>query len=241
MTKIYLPNLNNRFFNNLRLTKIPGVEIYSGDSNNIYKTHAIISANIYIFDNRQINNEIIQFAIEHTDLNVKIFIYHEKNNIDKNSLRFLKQVNHLVENFPNDNFKYNNIIHIPELIINSNIYYNTKSKKIDRKIYFLDSDTKIPECLLEKLYPKSKERILMFNNQSLPHEQNLGFLSEEDKAELLNSSKYFICNNQDLYAVEAIICGCEVLKCENFSKHPIHDNLKIETISYEQFIKEKIL
>lgn len=243
MTKIYLPNIDNKFFNNLRLINIPGVRIYSGDANNIYKTHSKIAADIYIFDSRQINNEIIQFSIEYTDLNTKIFIYHSHNHINKHSLRFLKQVKHLVENSPDDNFTYDNLIHIPKFIINKNIYYNTNSEKLDRKIYFLDNDTEIPESLTKKLYPKSKDKILMFNNHKLPHAQNMGFLPEEDKSKILNTSKYFICNSQNDYAIEAFVCGCEVLDCENLSRNPIGDTSKIEehTVSYEQFVKEKIL
>lgn len=217
------------------------IKVFSGGSSNIYRTHANVSASAYIFDSSQINSEIIQFAIEHTDLGFKIFIYHGKNRLNKDCLRYLKQAYHLVEDEITDNIKYANIINIPKFIINDSIFYNTKQSKIDRKIYFLDDDISIPDCLQSRLYPSTNDRILMFNNSNLKHNQNLGFLSEHDKAKLLNTSKYFICNALSSYATEAYVCGCEIIDCESFEKHKVITELEESTIvSYKNFI-EKII
>jgi hypothetical protein len=242
MIKIYLPNLNSKFFNNIRLIDSEKIKVFSGGSSNIYRTHANVLASAYIFDSSQINSEIIQFAIEHTDLGFKIFIYHSRNKLNKDCLRYLKQVNHIVEDEIADNLKYKNIIHVPKFIINNAIFYNTKKNKIDRKIYFLDDDILVPDCLQKRLYPNTNDRILMFNNSNLRHNQNLGFLSEPDKAKLLNNSKYFICNDQLSYAAEAYVCGCDILDCDKLENHKIITELQQSTIvSYKNFIEKIIL
>jgi hypothetical protein len=154
----------------------------------------------------------------------------------------MKQVKHIVEDTIDDGFKYNNVVQMPKFIINNDLYHNTDSIKIDRKIYFLDQDDEIPEPLLCNLYPKSKDKILMFNNPKISHYQNIGFVTEQDKAQILNTSKYFICNKNCIYAAEAYVCGCEILDMNNLQKHPIHETLESSTItSYQHFIKKEIL
>jgi hypothetical protein len=78
MKKVYLPNLSNKFFNNLKLFNETGISIYYGATDNIYRTHANLMPNIYIFESGHISNEILQFILEHVDLDIRFFIYHNK-------------------------------------------------------------------------------------------------------------------------------------------------------------------
>lgn len=242
MIKIYLPNLDNKFFNNLRLFRDDNIQIYSGSTTNIYRTHANIIANIYIFDSSFITNEILQFILEHTDYGTKFFVYHDKNKLNKDCIRYLKQVKHLISDVNSDNSKNDNIITVPKFLINDKIYKQKYLQKINRKIYFLDSDESIPEAISSRLYPNSKENILMFNNAKISHYQNLGIVSEYDKAELLNSSEYFICNKNEDYVAEAFVCGCKIIDCKNFMPYESSTELSNNTlVTYTDFMKNTIL
>ena len=49
----------------------------------------------------------------------------------------------------------------------------------------MDIDQDIPDNISKYLYPNSKLPIRMFNNSNILHYQNLGLLTEQDKAEVL--------------------------------------------------------
>lgn len=109
---------------------------------------------------------------------------------------------------------------------------NNKSRNI-KQCYFLDNNTDVPEGIQKIIHPHDNNyRVKMFNNSSIEHPQNLGFLTEDDKAIILNDTQEYICEN-NYYAVEAHISGCKVL---NMELEPIDISVdKYQT--YENYMK----
>ena len=185
---------DNKFINNL--DSVSGHTIaYVDFSNNVYKIHQTKKPDLYIFVAEKLTHEEIHFCTNITDS--KIIVYH-----------ITEQTTDV------DNIK--NIIHLYDkdipLLYNPYRFFNqqNKSRGIDAA-YFLDNETDINDDMTRLLYPnKGKYKIKMFNNQKINHVQNLGFLTENDKNNVLNDSQTYICQNQ-FYALEATLCGCKVL------------------------------
>jgi hypothetical protein len=121
-------------------------------------------------------------------------------------------------------------------MINEKIFYRTNFKeRIDREVYLLDNDKEIPKSIHDRLLPNKKDsKVLLFNNSGIPHAQNLGILTEMDKAKILNEYKYYVCDEYGEYVAEAFSCGCSILD-KNFSEIQF-DNSNIQTFS--QFVKK---
>jgi hypothetical protein len=68
----------------------------------------------------------------------------------------------------------------------------------------------IPENLNRYLYPKTKLPIKLFNNPNIKHHQNLGILSEIEKATVLKNSMFYLTIDEH-YLAEAWESGCNVL------------------------------
>lgn len=241
MIKICLPNLDNKFINNIKLVH-NNLEFYSNMDNDIYKFHHKITPHVYIFDGSSITNDIFEFISEYGDTETKIYIYHGiKHN--KDSIRYIKKAKHLTHHAIYQHYKqYHNVIQIPSNLINPHIYFNKNINKKNVKIYFLDNENSIPEKLNNMLYPNSKDIIWLFNNHNIRHVQNLGFLPELEKPLLMNSVKYFITNENLDYAVEGVACGCKVLNVKDMSDITEEMVAVLDSsITYTDFIKQKIL
>jgi hypothetical protein len=89
----------------------------------------------------------------------------------------------------------------------------------------MDKIDHVPEDLEKYLYPQANLPIKLFNNKDIIHPQNLGLLSEKDKALLLERSKYYLAITDD-YVAEAWSCGCEVLTVDDL------DTLKPSTYKH---------
>lgn len=239
MTKIFISEINNKFFNNIKYLLENDIHVYSGSPVNIYKIHHEINANIYIFDSSHLNNEIIQFINEHSDIFIKTFVYHHKSNINKDSIRYLKKVKHIISSDIFEEFKiYHNAVPIPKYITNPKIFFNVNKNcndRCDRIVYFLDNYNAIPENISINLYPINKNsKILLFNNSLIQHPQNLGLVNEFDKAKLLNKYKYLLCDNNSDYEAEALVCGCRLVDT-NLNEKILSEELSIKT--YQEFIR----
>lgn len=245
MIKIYLPNLNNKFINNLKLINNNTFQFYTSDNKDIYRIHSKITPNIYIFDSANISNDIFEFISEYGDMEAKIYIHHQRHTYNKDAIRYIKKAKHLIDHTIYSNYKnYHNAIEIPINLINSHIYTtaNNTQYKQNIKAYFLDNDSSIPSSLVDKLYPNTKEKILMFNNSNIKHTQNLGLLLEIEKPLILNSVKYFIANSFLDYVTEAVSCGCCILDISNFEDITELCISRIgNTIQYIDFLKKSIL
>ena len=68
-------------------------------------------------------------------------------------------------------------------------------------------------------------------------------VSEQDKAEILNESEYFIVDQERYYYHEALVCGCKLLDMSDINtENPIIiADPNPPTSSYIQFIKENLI
>ncbi len=187
--KIIVQYDNTKFINNLDSLKDHEVLSVQID-NNIYQIEQKINPDIYLLVAENITNEEIHFCQNHP--NKKIIVY-----------------NHTSQNIEIPNTKVINYQELPSLY-NPNRFFDQHTTKDIEYSYFLDNDKQIPDDLLDQILPNKINSIKLFNNAKIQHEQNLGFLSENDKAQILNRTKNYICHN-GFYAIEAALCGCKVV------------------------------
>jgi len=226
--KVFIQPARDKFIDNCIPIKNINFTIESQLINkNIYKIHHHLKCSHYIFIDKLVDNEILQFINDNQSL--KLYIYH------------LETINNqLIEMLGN---KVNHILELP-VLYNPKIYFNTNTIKEYEIVGFLDNITSIPEQLNEYLYPNSKLPIRIFNHPNFKHPQNLGLLLEENKAEILNKSKHCLILNKTDYVIESKLCNCiplsiselSTLKAEKYASFGVNN-----AQTYEDFILEKIL
>lgn len=227
--KIFIQPARDKFIDNCIPIRNSNFTIESQSINkNIYKIHHHQKCSHYIFVDKLLDNELLQF-INDNYKSLKIYIYH------------LQTINdHLIQSLGN---KVNHILELPALY-NPEIYYNTNKPKEYQIVGFLDNTTSIPERLNQYLYPNSKLPIRLFNHPGFKHPQNLGLLLEENKAEILNKSEHCLILNKNDYVIESKLCNCTPLDISELStlKAEIYSSFTSDKAqTYEDFILEKIL
>jgi hypothetical protein len=243
MTTLLVQNSKSKFIQTSVYSNIPNTNIIgSSIDSHLYKiyyshnpTHAIFCAN-------RLTDEIIQFISDFSSTKVKCFIYH-----DNLSFEILDQFKELpVTHISKIKIKseYKSVL-LPKNLINSQLFYNNASiTKKESIVCFVDDYETIPESLSNYLYPNTTIPIKLFNNYNIPHYQNLGMLDETNKANVLQSHKYYLSieNNKNDYSLEASLCGSIVVDIDKIQNY--------ETIQYTEpkdyydlatFIKESIL
>jgi hypothetical protein len=65
--------------------------------------------------------------------------------------------------------------------------------------------------------------------------KNIGFLSEITRAEILKESRFFACNN-DYYAIEAGLCGCEILDMNNLDNNITKNYQLSNCMNYNEYL-----
>ena len=227
--KLFVGNIkSNKFMNNIVLNDIRDMQIVSGNyRGKLYGIHQQQKINSYIFDAEFLDKELFQFILQYNN-HVKIFLYH----------RILNK--ELIEKVPcyhllHEEYDIGSCIKIPSLV-NSHIFYNHQNNNRSSKdfVCFLDSIDGYNE-LNSLLYPNSNFAIKIYGSQK-SHQQNLGTVSEKDKAELLNSHKNYL-DLDGLYTNEAVACGCDIYTLESIKNNTII-NIKNDTNyeSYESFL-----
>tara|TARA_B100002019_G_scaffold133692_1_gene114990 strand:+ start:8871 stop:9530 length:660 start_codon:yes stop_codon:yes gene_type:complete len=188
---------DNKFINNL--DSISGHTIaYTDFNNDIYKIHQNRQPDLYILVAEKLGYEEIHFCRNVSE--VKIVVYHTTD--QKTDIDDINTITHL----------YNK--DIPILYNPYRFFNNNQDNRSIHASYFLDNDQDIPDDITKLIYPNSSEyTIKMFNNFKIDHPQNLGFLTEVDKNDILNDSEFYICKN-NFYALEATLCGCKVLNTQ---------------------------
>jgi hypothetical protein len=199
-------------------------------NNNLYDMHYRYNFDAYVFCANLFSNEIYQFIQDYCN-DCQILLYHPKL-IDYNILSISENIRH-ISHAPD-----NQCITIPRLV-NTNIFYNTNETKSNNMLCFLDGYQKIPNELYNIVYPNSDMNIQIFS-KSMRHQQNFGYLSEKDKAILLNQSKAYL-DIDGLYTIEAMLCGSKILSI-NSQGSAIEDNNMImpEHSTYLEFIESVI-
>jgi hypothetical protein len=188
---------DNKFINNL--DSVSGHTIaYTDFNNNIYKIHQNRQPDLYILVAEKLGYEEIHFCRNVSE--AKIVIYHTTD--QKTDIDDIDTITHL----------YNK--DIPTLYNPYRFFNNNQDNRPIHASYFLDNDQDIPDDITKLIYPNSSEyTIKMFNTSKIDHPQNLGFLTEVDKNDILNDSEFYICKN-NFYALEATLCGCKVLNTQ---------------------------
>lgn len=238
MKKILIQYINDKFINNIGLSNTNFCDKAIVDTKNrLYQIYYQYKFTDIIFIDSLLGNEEKQFINEFGEY-INIYIYQNtkyNNYIDTN----LKLVKGILSKTRNDNSNYRTI-YIPKLV-NYDIFYMNKNQfKKDTIVSFLDDMVLLPEELNEYLYPNSMLPIKLFNNSSIIHPQNLGILSETDKAVVLQQSKYYLAlDGSEDYIGEAWSCGCAVLCLEDLgslapTKYKYSENFR----SYSNFVKE---
>jgi hypothetical protein len=224
---------NNKLNNNLRYLKLDDIHIIEFDPNNIlYRSHYKKKYTHVLFVESLLTSEIKQFISEFFQ-SVKIFIYHDT----VPNMEIIKDYGVAATHIVNKGYVVDKAIALPDLI-NDQLFAGMNNNKNEDTVCFLEYRADIPNELTEILYPKTKHRIKLFNSPYIKHVQNLGLISESEKAEILQSSKYYFpVDDNDEYLAEAVACGCIVLN--RHSLQPM--DLNIDLLSYQtyaSFIKE---
>lgn len=230
MKNIFVQNTYNKFTNNLRYVNMPDIKFYFDTvNNNLYKSFYSLNLSYLFFCSSSIDNEILSFIKDGIIENKHIYIYHDIYN--EYLITMTSECNHIID----DNIEPNLGIPFPKNIINTNLYYNNPNiVKKNRTIVFLEKQTTIPEKIKSQLYPNDS-KVLMFNNANIKNDQNLGFLSELMRAEILQESMYFACDN-DYYAIEAKLCGCEILDINDLNNNITDKYDASKHIDYSEYL-----
>jgi len=231
MIKLLVQKIDDKFINNIELSNMDFIlKTTTYIENQLYKLFYTNQFTHFIFVASLLNTEMFQFIHEFGE-HTKIFIYNDTNF----PIVHIKNISGILQK-EKDPLSKNKIITIPKLV-NNEIFYKDNTIKNDHIICFLDRIDSLPHELNEFLYPSSKLKIKLFNNQNIIHSQNLGILSEIDKAELLKKSEYYLALNDD-YVPEAWACGCKVLEISDLNllmptKYKSNKNFQ----SYSNFLK----
>lgn len=228
--KIFISDKNNKFIKNIILSQVPGLDIVSGNyQQQLYKIHQYHKINAYIFSLDDLDSETLQFITDYQN-KIKIFIYH--NLLNKDILERLSGCYHLSE----DNYRESNFIQIPQLI-NTHIFYHNKLDHRNKQIVsFIDNLDGIPAELSQLLYPSDRELNIKMYGGAFGHMQNLGLVSEKDKAVILNSNTGFLSLDTN-YLLEALLCGCDVYTTESIKNNlTINDRISLDYQTYSEFL-----
>jgi hypothetical protein len=207
MKKLVVQYANNKFINNIHLSDTNYCEKWVlNTKNNLYKLYYSLKFNYLILVSSSLETEESQFINEFCN-DIKIYIYNDNN--DDSLLQKYPNIEGILQHHK-PNIKESKIITIP-ILVNDKIFYNKKIEKNNNIVCFLENISEIPKELMEYLYPNSHLPIKLFNNKKVHHPQNLGLLTEQDKADLLQQSLYYLAIDNE-YIPEAWACNCRVLE-----------------------------
>jgi len=199
-------DIENKFFNCLS-NYIPE-NICANIDNRLYSLYFKYNFETFFFvADKEISRELNTFIIEFQETK-KIFLYH-KNPETKDYSKIFKKVIHLSDHGIKLQGSH---VELPEYFVNEKLFNNENNSNIkDKYCVFLEMKQKLPESLESLLYPNSDKPINMFNSPHINHYQNMGTLSEAQKAQILKEYKYFI-NIDNNYIHEAKLCGCQIVE-----------------------------
>lgn len=239
MKNICITKSNNKFNNNIIYynQEINFIDL-DFPKTSIYKHWYFHQQNIkhYIINASIISEEIVTF-IQEFNSDIEFIIYFD---IFSDGLYELLQpiVKKTIVNY---DINKENSIQLPKYIINDVLYTNISIPlKKDQMIYFIDNNATLPLGLQSALYPNTNAKIKMFNNQSVQHPQNLGFLNETEKKNLLLESSTYCYSNEE-YLAESMLCGCGALNVTDTFDIEQCYSPELEYITYGSFLKDHIL
>jgi len=225
--KLFIQEFEDKFINNLSLIKHKDIDIITDSlDNDLYSMHYRYNFDTYVFVSSLMTNEIYQYILEFNKTK-QIIVYHDSINE-----KLITDLSQYCVNVGASDAK--NIIKIPSLI-NSHIFFNTRKQRNKYISCFIDGD-KIPnDDLISVLYPHKKFHIRLFGFSLRKHPQNIGLLSEEEKAKILNESEGYLLID-DSYLPEALSCGVKILRPKDGQLVEDKDRTVIDTETYAQFL-----
>jgi hypothetical protein len=231
---LYIQHANNKFNNSLYHTKIENISVIPFNPRSIlYKAHYSNPFTHIIFIESLLDAEIIQFIAEFFQ-SIKIFIYHDK----EPNLDIIRDYKIAASHLVNNKYQIKDTITLPNLI-NDQLFFNKNIPKNEDIVCFLEYQKSLSSDIQQILYPNTKHKIKLFNSPNIEHVQNLGVISEIDKASILQSSGYYIPLKEE-YLAEAVVCGCVILNTPDLQPRLIDKDLISSYSTYSTFIKELI-
>ncbi len=226
--KIFAQYIDNKFINSLSDINNENISAAAGYvHNNLYDIHYKYNFDTYIFLANGLTAEIYQFVQDYAD-STHIVFYHN-NSVNENILNLSTKIKHI------SHASHDLCLTIP-LLVNDHIFSNSNNEtKSENILCFLDGHNSIPNQLKSILYPNTKNRLQLFS-KTIKHQQNFGYLSELEKAQLLNNSKYYLDIDNN-YLVEAMLCGAKVMVIDDQNKISTFSGDAPEYMTYCKFIE----
>lgn len=237
---IHLYAINNKFNRNIFEINDTDLAIFSIPNNQsifkyFYTINSNESDNTFIFNSSIINDEIANFIDNFSNI-INIWIM-----VDSDMAKYNARAKYIASS-PIPEYKYKIL---PENIVNKDLYKDIQSlPKQNQILYFMDNDTEARLDKIKKyLYPNSKLPIKLFDSDKFSHPQNLGYLTEEARKNILLESKYYMHHSSKYFLTESLICECIPINID--SEEALEDQLKENKTSklesvvyYSDFIKE---
>jgi hypothetical protein len=225
MNRLLIEYFNDKFINNIALSATSFCEkLVTHLESQLYQTYYKYQSSHIIFIESFLSEEKYQF-IEEFGKQIKIYIYRDQITDNYNKCKYIKGI------ISKQKFvTTHKLITIPVMVNNEVFKPNNDIIKNNDIICFLDNLSSLPDELNNSLYPAKELPIKMFNNANIIHPQNLGLVSEINKADLLQKSKYYLAITDD-YVAEAWSCNCTVLCIEDL------DNLQPSKFKYPSFFQ----
>jgi hypothetical protein len=241
MKSILVQQSSEKFIQNcsaLSFEDIMIIDISIG--NNLYQTFFRHKPEYCIFSGSLVNKEILQFCEDYSDSS-NIYFFHIDSKSHENIKSLLPPECKVIHIGYDDSYD----AAIPLGLVNDQLFYSTNDNKKDGIVCFMDGLASIPNELLDLLYPSSSAPIKLFNCPSIRHYQNLGMLTEQNRANLLQKHKYYLDLKQDAgfsYTNEAKSCGAIIVSLEQIKDNSYTSNLPVNTnhtnITYNKFLRE---
>jgi hypothetical protein len=223
--------------------------ILANVNRNLFDIYNKSKPNIVMFPASDYSQEIHDFISEYSRsvkiivvANIKIDNQTILNFLDDNSVWLVGKKNNIIsEKILSKSLVYDNLYNSK---IYSHMANNSRNDKIAVILSHNDDDNM--KFLVNILYPKTKEKLCLFNSNTFKHPQNLGYLSQADINLVLNTFSKLI-DIADSYSIEAQICGIENIEVSDSLLDNIHSGTtkpKIEntdTLSYSYFITNYLL
>jgi len=247
MNRLLVQYYDNKFIHNVCSVSLPDTIIKPAVfDTQLYKLYFTYEPTHIIFVSNKITQECAQFIEDYGSSNIRIYIYHENEQMLNALQNYPEKCLHLIpdvfsSNIPKE-YDSSKIIYIPNNLINTEIYFSDQRKRNDSIVYFAPKQaTSLPIELVKILYPNTTLPIKIFNASKISHPQNLGMVTELEKGELLRNNRYYLTYTQDLYLLEAIECGCTIVNFDNAIDYnnagSVFDKNKTKTIKYQDFLQ----
>lgn len=244
MKSILVQSGDLKFIQNLCETNIENTKIYQNTfDNKLYGLYFLNKPSHIVFIAEKIDRECLQFIRDYGE-QTRVFIYHQnlKERVDFSI--YPNFCSHMVHDTEQRVLSVDNLIVIPNNLLNDQIYFPQNKNRDSKIVYFFPRNTqRVPDYLQSLLYPNSKLPILTFHSIHAPNYQNMGIVTEKDRGDILRSNEYYLTFDNDQYIEEAIACGSKIITPPE-AKNYIEEAKIIEprpNIKYSNFIAQEIL